>query len=356
MPGQTTWRWMWPVLGVAFVARLTASVLLPAPIHPDEVFQYLEQGHRLTQGYGVIPWEYVYGIRSWLIPLLIGFVLEICFWLGLDRPNEYSFAIGIFFSLISLFLPVGMYRVAQLVSNEGAAIFALLIGCFWLDFVYLGPKPMPDALATYLLVWACYVYLLPTTKTRLFTIGLLLGLVVVLRYQLLPVVGGLGLILIYQHRYGIWPTLIAGVLVTVASGLVDLWTWGGFLVSVVENFRLNFLNDISSVFGRESGFFYLHEAAVRSGGILLLSLVGLPLLDRRAYPFLMCVGLGIFALHIPAHKEYRFITFALPFLLIAFSALMTAAVRALASRRRMQSSSVPPSFYGSERPLRQAAI
>src|SRR3546814_15777794 len=39
--------------------------------HPDEVIQYLEQAHRLVFGYGVIPWEYRYGMRQRLLPLLL---------------------------------------------------------------------------------------------------------------------------------------------------------------------------------------------------------------------------------------------------------------------------------------------
>ena len=39
--------------------------------HPDETIQYLEQAHRIVFGYGVVPWEFRYFIRSWLIPLLL---------------------------------------------------------------------------------------------------------------------------------------------------------------------------------------------------------------------------------------------------------------------------------------------
>jgi len=39
--------------------------------YPDEILQYLEQGHRLAFGYGFVPWEYVYGTRNFLIPGLI---------------------------------------------------------------------------------------------------------------------------------------------------------------------------------------------------------------------------------------------------------------------------------------------
>ncbi len=34
---------------------------------PDEIFQTLEQGHRLAFGYGIIPWEFREGVRFYWI-------------------------------------------------------------------------------------------------------------------------------------------------------------------------------------------------------------------------------------------------------------------------------------------------
>ena len=50
------------------VARLAVYYLRPGIVAPDEVFQYLEQAHRLVFHVGLVPWEYVLGIRNWLIP------------------------------------------------------------------------------------------------------------------------------------------------------------------------------------------------------------------------------------------------------------------------------------------------
>src|SRR3546814_19543031 len=55
------------VLGI--VLRIAATWPMSMH-HPDEVIQYLEQAHRLVFGYGVITWEYRYGMRQWLLPLL----------------------------------------------------------------------------------------------------------------------------------------------------------------------------------------------------------------------------------------------------------------------------------------------
>jgi hypothetical protein len=56
------------VLGVALVARLLPVFVFPSINYPDEVFQTLEQAHRLVFGTGLVPWEFVYGTRSWVLP------------------------------------------------------------------------------------------------------------------------------------------------------------------------------------------------------------------------------------------------------------------------------------------------
>src|SRR5262249_19001948 len=42
--------------------------VFPSIHNPDEVFQTLEQAHRLVFGTGLVPWEFIYGTRSWVLP------------------------------------------------------------------------------------------------------------------------------------------------------------------------------------------------------------------------------------------------------------------------------------------------
>ncbi|HEY4126052.1 MAG TPA: hypothetical protein VGM36_15625, partial [Rhizomicrobium sp.] len=55
------------VLAAGFLFRFLPLLLWPSISQPDEVFQSLEQGHRLAYGYGLVPWEFDYGARSWLL-------------------------------------------------------------------------------------------------------------------------------------------------------------------------------------------------------------------------------------------------------------------------------------------------
>ena len=49
------------VFAVAFAARLLPVFAFSGINHPDEVFQTVEQAHRLVFGTGLVPWEFVYG-------------------------------------------------------------------------------------------------------------------------------------------------------------------------------------------------------------------------------------------------------------------------------------------------------
>src|SRR5689334_338901 len=66
--------------------------------HPDEVFQYLEQAHRLVYGYGFVPWEYRFGARNWLLPGTLAGLLEALRFAGLDRPTAYVPAVKSLFA------------------------------------------------------------------------------------------------------------------------------------------------------------------------------------------------------------------------------------------------------------------
>ena len=81
------------VFAVAFAARLLPVFVFPGINHPDEVFQTVEQAHRLVFGDGLVPWEFVYGTRSWVLPgTLAGLMMlasQFC-----DGPSCYMPIIG----------------------------------------------------------------------------------------------------------------------------------------------------------------------------------------------------------------------------------------------------------------------
>lgn len=246
--------------------------------------------------------------------------MEVGRFLGLERSWEYIPLVNGVFCAISLALPLGIYRLGQRIMQEEGAIFAFLLGLFWWHFLFFAHKPMPGILATYALVWVCVLLYSKPTFLNLIVLGVLTGSVLVLRFQLLPVIGILGLIAIVRLHASVWPALVSTVVIIVLAGLLDLWTWGGFLFSFFENLRLNFSHDISSVFGVSDLTFYSRELLRQTVGMAVIALPGIMLLWRPFWPVFVAVMIGIVALHIPGHKEFRFILWTLPFVLLAVAA------------------------------------
>src|SRR5471030_3289194 len=54
----------------------------------DELFQFLEAGHRIAFGYGMVPWEFDYGARSWALGYVSALPLAVAGLFG-GGPDVY---------------------------------------------------------------------------------------------------------------------------------------------------------------------------------------------------------------------------------------------------------------------------
>src|SRR5947208_2024724 len=64
---------------------------------PDEIYQSLEPAHKLVFGYGLMPWEYRLGARTWAFPGLIAGLLRLIVALGATDPRAYVDVIRLIF-------------------------------------------------------------------------------------------------------------------------------------------------------------------------------------------------------------------------------------------------------------------
>jgi hypothetical protein len=316
-------------LGLAL--RLAFALAAQNTHHPDEVFQYLEQAHRLVFGYGVIPWEFRFGTRSWLLPLAIAALLRVCQLLGLDHPTVYVPLIKGLFCLLSLSLIWSAYRIGRNLVSEAVGRLAALFACFWYELVYFAPRPIPDVVGAYFLVAALACVTEPPERRRPVLFGLCVATAVILRMQYLPVAGFLVLLTAATWT---WPAIAraagASVGMVLLAGALDRLTWGGWFASYYNNYVFNVTRGVSMLFGTTRPLGYVLRLTAASAGLFpvvgVLSLV----FARRLWILLAWLLLVVGGHSVLAHKEYRFIFAALPILLI-----MTAAVTILVVERVM---------------------
>jgi hypothetical protein len=306
----------WIVL-TGFLVRLLMVFGVDQIHHPDEIFQYLEQAHRLVFGYGTIPWEYRYGIRSWILPSLIAIPLSVCQFFHLNDPEVYIPVIKILASILSLSVIYGVYWIVRAIASESAGRLAALFACFWYELIHFASKPVPEVLSAYCLVLALACLVTPPNRKITVSFGLLVGLAAIFRFQYLPTV--LLLLLLMGFKWKKSNVVIAGIgflLVIAAAGLVDYLTWGSFFASYYNNYLYNSVYKISDSFGANSPDYFLKTLTVASGGLfpiaVLLSLMSL----RKNWILLLCILSVVLPHCLIAHKEHRFIFAAIPFLLM----------------------------------------
>jgi len=327
------WRALPWIVVAGFGLRVVFALSADNIHHPDEIFQQIEQAHRWVFGYGLVPWEFQFGTRSWLLPALLAVPLQMTAWLGVDRPNVYLPAITILFCAISVCVIPLVYVGARRLASETAGRVAAITAALWYELVYFSFRPLPDVLTAYLLVGACVVLLAPVSRRHAALCGVLLALAVALRVQVLPVAAVLGLVALVQCTM---PARIAGLTaatgVVVAAGLLDRVTWGAWFISYSNNYLFNVVYDVSALFGLMGHRWYADQLVVASCGLFALAGICSLWWWRRVW-LPVCVILMIVASHTAfGHKEYRFVFAVIPFAIILFGVVIAHVAGALGPR------------------------
>lgn len=302
----------------ALAVRVAVARWLPSIIHQDEVFQYLEQGHRLAFGNGFVPWEYLVGSRLWLLPGFIGGVMWLCR-LFSESPEFGLAIVAITMSLLSLVPVVCGFLWGRNVGGFLGAIAVGTLNAFWFEMVYFAPHALSETLAADFLVAGLYVAYpggRPISRKSLFWGNVLLGFALVTRFQLAPAIG-VGVIAIcgreVRSRY---PAAVLGLAVPILlSGLLDSFTWDWPFQSMVMNVWVNLIEGVASAHSVAPFYQYLAFLVTYWSGAFVLIVI-LALCGARKLPVLLLVVATAFASHtVLIHKEYRFIYPVLPLIL-----------------------------------------
>ena len=323
---EPVWRYFWPVLALAFAVRAAVALSGDFLLHPDEVMQYLEQGHRLVFGNGVIHWEFFYGVRLWLIPGLIAGVLTLFDAVGLGQPAWYVDGVKLVFFAISLLIPAGMYGFARRHFSEPSARVALLAGAFWYELVGFAHKPMTEFVATalFMSLLAMCVRPSPDRPGTVWLAAFLSVLVASIRMQYGPL--SLTLLVLFFLRSGrasgAWwqgartQLALVATVFFLAVGAFDAVTWNAEpFHSYLTNLRLNLaLEDARP--GLNPAWQYLWWCLLASVGLIAFCLA-MALRDVRRYGFLFFLIVLVLFIHsAETHKEYRFVFAVIPLWLL----------------------------------------
>jgi len=266
--------------------------------------------------YGVVPWEYRWGIRSWLFPMLLAAPMALGEALAPDG-TLYRTLPALAMIAASLVVPWSGWRLGRGQSLAHAAI-AALVGATWSEFVYFAPHSLSENASIACALPAAALLVGRRHRRDVFAAGLLLGVATLLRFQLAPALAVLAMFGCARDPAR-WRGLIAGGLVAAAIGsLVDLAHGAVPFAWLVENLRQNLLDGRAAQYGTSGPFGYVTWFE-HVWGWWLLAIVPLVRIGMRRVPALGWAGIVNLLVHsLIAHKEYRFVEFsAVAFVLVA---------------------------------------
>jgi hypothetical protein len=296
------------VLAAGFLFRFLPLLFWHSIAQADEVFQAIEQGHRLAYGYGLVPWEFDYAARSWLLAYLSAGAMRLSDIFG-GGPQIYLPLIAAALSALGAVTTLCAFLWARRFLGTAAGIAAALVSASWVDNMYFGGRTLTEAAAANLFVIAIYLAE-PGTRVehrgRLFVAGLFAGGALVLRIHLAPAIALLWLWRGWDVRRLIYLSL--GALPIIAcDGAFDAFTWAYPFEPVWRNIKFNLLQHGSENFGTDPWWKYFYWMGANWGGTIAIFLP-LAFLGGRRVPFVLVSAFLIVIAHsFIGHKEYRFI-------------------------------------------------
>lgn len=313
------------ILALALALRIAVALSFWNVIFPDEIYQFLEQAHRLVFGQGVVPWEFQVGLRNWAIPLLLAAPMALA---KVFTPNPLAglVLIRVLLCCASLGIVVCAVKWGEQRQGRRGAWIAGLFTAFWPDLWLMAPHGLEEVLAADLLVPA--VYLIGTKPRHVAATALLLGCAFTLRVQLAPAIAIAGIALCGRNPRHWLVALPVAALPVLAAGLLDWFTWGQPFRSFWLNIYLNVVLGVAAKqFGASSFTFFFYMLGLAWLWTLPVFLA-LAVRGARGLALPGLMALVIILTHCAiSHKEFRFIYPAIA-LVVPLAGLGLAAITA----------------------------
>ncbi|MBD3192539.1 MAG: hypothetical protein GF308_18005 [Candidatus Heimdallarchaeota archaeon] len=334
---------------LAFILRILAAFFSKGYTHPDEHYQSIEIVYNEIFNYGLIPWEFIDGARSWVFPFIVLTIFKIEMAFGVMNIEHLLIGVRLFTGIISMISVVVAYFFAKKIFGEKVALFATGFIAFWYDFIFWSTRTMTDGLAmnftflaTYLIYNCCNsvnqdslakrnskiernpnAILGKNTKKGLWEsslAGFFIGFSYMLKFPVAIIAIPIVLWLLYHKRWFYILTFSGtAVLMVLLQGVIDLFTWGSFLHSSLVFIDYNIISGQSAHHGASPFYAYIALIASRfmayTPFFLLFILLGIQKNKKNVY----LLGTALFFLIVfsfISHKEYRFVFPVIPYLVM----------------------------------------
>ena len=299
--------WLLLTVGAAF--RIWLALKGHSIRYPDEIFQTIEQAHRLVFGYSIRPWEFREGVRWMGTPLLLTPPLLLARWLGLGPDFYMPLTRGLLALLSLLPFPVFFVLVRRR-AGEAAAVLACLVPLFGFENLDFTGSTLSEAIVAPVLATAiCLALLVDRTSRRrdMIVLGVLLCLSFCLRFHVAPAILAAATVAWVRTGRPQRLTLVATIAAMLAGlSLVDMlfgqWPFQHVWLNIVRNL----VDNIADKFGTEPWWFYLAAIWEHWGWSIVPAALLVLWRWRETWLFLLGALAIVAVFSVIGHKEYRF--------------------------------------------------
>eukprot|EP00158_Paraphelidium_tribonemae_P004736 Partr_v1_DN26938_c0_g1_i7_m7192 putative phosphatidylinositol glycan anchor biosynthesis, class B len=324
------------VLGIFLAVRLLNALTLRTFWSPDEYWQSLEVAHRLVYGYGYLTWEWTTRIRSATHPLVFAVLYKLLNILGLDRSYAvYINAPMIFQGALSATGEYYTWKLAGLTFGTGTQRWLLVLSVFSWFHWYVATRTFINTFETFLSSIANYYWFKSMggniVNFRELSIAAFIGgLCCSMRppsviFWIAMASSFVGNMYRQNRNYSLaLRTIVIGALSALSSSIfvmaLDSCYFGKLTLTGLNFFSFNVAQNVSQFYGSHSALWYFTQGIPAILGLYIIPCVlgayRIAVERRRFSLVLLSCFFSIVVYSLIAHKEFRFVYFLLPHLLI----------------------------------------
>ena len=284
----------------------------------DEHFHLLEfAGLKLglTQA-NDLAWEYHYQTRAAIQPAIVVLVYSFLSLVKITNPFTIAIFLRILSGLLS-FLSIHLfYRVYRREIEDSLLQKWFLLLSFLLWFaVYNNVRFSAEnwSGSIFLIAYSLFFLKKSDSKLHYFSIGILLGLSFLFRYQVGLLIAGFMLWLLFINRQNIFHLILlsSGIILSIALGLlIDRWYYGDWTLTAWNYFEQGIILDKLSDFGVKPWWHYFEAVFIKAippiSIVCILSLL-IVLIYKRKDVIIWTILPFIIVQSIIGHKETRYL-------------------------------------------------
>ncbi|CAI9782990.1 unnamed protein product [Fraxinus pennsylvanica] len=310
---------------LCLVTRMINSLLVQTYFNPDEHWQALEVGHRITFGYGHLTWEWKKGIRTYLHPVLFAALYKVLAFFHLDTPLFMTRAPRLLQSVFSAIGDLYLYKFSQVLFGKHVAkwaLFAQLVNWFMLFCI---TRTLANSMETILTLVSLYYW--PSLRRLSASVSsgsrkwalAAAALACAIRPTSAITWVYVALLELYltcdKLKFVLLEAVPIGGLVLGLTSLLDRLMYGSWVLVPLNFLKFNFLSSGGDYYGTHAWHWYITQGfTAMLFTFIPFSISGIIMSKQWKLSGLIAWVLGIYSLI--GHKEFRFVLPVLPIALM----------------------------------------